>query len=145
MQCACAILSSVACPGLQYFSTLSHKLYDIRKKKNVSDYKRCVLIFSTIFAWNISYSKELSDIWSKMYIGLHVKCPLFLSDLRKNSQISNFTKIRPVGAKFLHEETKSRFSQFCVAPSEYKFYIFSCVLIQLILISEIPLTDLSGC
>ena len=25
MQCACAILSSVACPALQYFSMLSHK------------------------------------------------------------------------------------------------------------------------
>jgi len=25
MQCACAILSSVACPAVEYFSTLSHK------------------------------------------------------------------------------------------------------------------------
>jgi hypothetical protein len=28
------ILSSVACPDLQYFSTLSHKLYDLQKKLN---------------------------------------------------------------------------------------------------------------
>jgi len=33
-ECACAILSSVACPALQYFSTLSHKLLDFRNKKN---------------------------------------------------------------------------------------------------------------
>ena len=31
MQCACAILSSVACPALQYFSTLCHKRRDFRK------------------------------------------------------------------------------------------------------------------
>jgi tryptophan-rich sensory protein len=33
MQCACTILSSVACPALQYFSTLSHTLQAFRRKK----------------------------------------------------------------------------------------------------------------
>ena len=32
MQCACAILSSVACPALQYFYKFSHKGNDFRKK-----------------------------------------------------------------------------------------------------------------
>ena len=51
----------------------------------------------------------MSDILSKMYVGLHVQYPLWLSDFnetsifstvyRKNSQISNFKKIRPVGAE----------------------------------------------
>ena len=44
MQCACAILSSVACPALQYFSTLSHKQCDLKKK--VIEYKICVIWFS---------------------------------------------------------------------------------------------------
>jgi len=32
IQRACAILSPVACPVLQYFSTLSHKRHDFRRK-----------------------------------------------------------------------------------------------------------------
>jgi hypothetical protein len=40
------ILPSVVCPALQYFSTLSHKGHDFRKKLlNI----KCVLIFSTAF------------------------------------------------------------------------------------------------
>jgi hypothetical protein len=74
-------------------------------------------------------------MWSKTYIGLHVKCPLFLPDFNeiwifldrvsKNTQISTFMKIRPVGAELFHadrrtdgrtdrhDEANSRFPQFC--------------------------------
>jgi len=56
MQCACAILSSVACPILQYFSTLSHKRRDFLEK--VTEHKMCVLIFSITFVWNIIHSNK---------------------------------------------------------------------------------------
>jgi hypothetical protein len=52
-----------------------------------------------------------------MYIVLHVKYPSFLSDcngtwnlpiyLRKNTQIQNFMKIRPVGAKLFHADRQT--------------------------------------
>ena len=45
MQRACAILSSVACPALQYSSTLSHKRHKVfRGGGRVIEYKMCVLI-----------------------------------------------------------------------------------------------------
>ena len=40
MQCACAILSSVACPALQYFSTLSLKRHEVRS----NTYSVCVFV-----------------------------------------------------------------------------------------------------
>jgi len=42
--------------GSKYFSTLSNKRHDFRKK--VVEYKRCVSVFSTWFVWNISHSKK---------------------------------------------------------------------------------------
>ena len=46
-QCACAILSSVSRPALQYFPTFSHKRHELRE--NVAGLKMFVLIFSTSF------------------------------------------------------------------------------------------------
>lgn len=59
----CVILSSVACPVLQYVSTLSHKRHDlVMVLLNVS----CVvLIFSTTFVGNISHSKKNWAIYKK--------------------------------------------------------------------------------
>ena len=56
MRRACTVLSSVAYPTLQHFPTFSHKLQDFRKE--VTEHKTCVLIFSTTFVWNISHSRH---------------------------------------------------------------------------------------
>jgi hypothetical protein len=51
------ILSSVASMAAQYFPTLSHKRHDFQEKKGIGP-KMYVLIFSTNFVSNISYSKK---------------------------------------------------------------------------------------
>ena len=76
MQCVCAVLSSVACPALQYFPTLFHKRHDFRRK--------CYRIWNACFDFlyrfhlqHFPFCEELNGIWSKIYIGFHVKYPLF--------------------------------------------------------------------
>jgi hypothetical protein len=71
----------VTCPALHYFSTLSPKRHDFREKK--------ILNIKRVF-W---FSLHLSEIFLilrrserdviKMYIGLHVKYPLFLSNFNE--------------------------------------------------------------
>jgi len=99
----------VACPTLKHFSTLSHTLHDFRKKKLLNT--KFVFWFSLQHFYEafLILKRTERDILSKMCIGLHVKYPLFLSDFnytwifstdfQKNSQISNFRKILPVGAE----------------------------------------------
>jgi len=59
MQCTCAILSPVARPAIQYFSSLFHKRQDFRKKKNkVTDHKMCFDFLYNLCPKNISHSKK---------------------------------------------------------------------------------------
>jgi hypothetical protein len=116
--CMCHV-ASVACPALQYFS----KQHDFRKNwRNI----KFVLISSTAFCLtHLSLKQELCEIWSKRYIGLNVKYPLFLPDFNEtwiflifflNTQISNFIKIHSVGDEMFqadrHDEVNSWISQF---------------------------------
>ena len=56
MQCVCAIMSSVVCTALQYFSTLFHKWHEFRNK--ATEHKMWVLISSITFVWDISRSMK---------------------------------------------------------------------------------------
>jgi hypothetical protein len=81
MQWVCITFSSVACPAVQYFSTLSLKRYDLKKIKFIR--LKYVFSFSTNFVWKIYHSKKCSVRYYHnytMYVGLQVKYPLFLSD-----------------------------------------------------------------
>jgi len=103
MQCARAILLSVACPSVQYFPTLPHQRHDFRE--NVIGHRICVLTAFTNFIGKFAILRRNERDTIKNYFGILVTYPLFLSDLKfldrfsKNLQISNFIKLRPVGAE----------------------------------------------
>jgi hypothetical protein len=79
MQCARAILLFVACPALQICSTLSHERHDFRKR--VTEHKMCVLTyFSIFFSETFLFLRITERDLIKLYIVLHVKYLLFLSD-----------------------------------------------------------------
>ena len=138
MQCACAIISSVSCPAVQYFSTLSRKWHDFRGK-NVIERKMCVSILFRTFVCNISHSKKKWARYDKKSIFMYstsYSCQILMKldflniyIFLKNTQISNFTTVRPVGAELFHaewrtdrgiyiyiyiyEEANSHFTKFC--------------------------------
>ena len=104
------ILSTVACLAIPYFSTLSHKRYDFRKKVQ---HKMCVLIFSTNFVLNISRSEKNSARYCHKYenvlmLSIRYSCRILIkTGFRQKVQISNFIKIRPVRAELLHADRQT--------------------------------------
>ena len=81
---------------------------------------------------NFSFYVELSELWSKVCAGLHVKYPPFLSDFNETwifSTVSKHTQIYKISLKSIHwepsccmrtkgrtdkyDEASSHFSQFC--------------------------------
>jgi hypothetical protein len=92
------ILPSVACPDQPYLTTLSHTRYDFQGKGsfNVKRAFWFCVYKSPKHSENIwcmcdrasylsSFWEYFSEMLSEMYIGLHVKGSLFLSDIIKTS------------------------------------------------------------
>ena len=50
------MLSSIACPAVQYFPTLSYKRHDLRKK--FVEHEMCVSIFSSTFVLTVFHSRR---------------------------------------------------------------------------------------
>jgi hypothetical protein len=113
MQCACATFSSMTCPALQCYSTLSHKRHYFRKKKLSN--KKCLFWFSLQLLYDkFLIIKHQSGIWSKIYLGLHVQYTLFLSISMKLDfsreileKFSNIVKILPVWAESFHTDRQT--------------------------------------
>ena len=102
------ILTSVACPALQHFSTLYHKRHDFQVGK-VTEHKMCVLIFSSIFSkpFLIIRRTERESViniqvlkWSTRYSCQILIRRIFWIDFRKTNQI--LWKIRPVEVELFY-------------------------------------------
>jgi hypothetical protein len=120
----------VAGLALLDFYILFHQQYDFLKELlNIKG----VLMFSTTFVRNISHSTKNSAKYYRKYTQVFIKVLFFsLTDCFRNSQISNFVKIRLLGAVLFHvdrqtdgqtyrqtnryDKANSRFGSFAKAP-----------------------------
>ena len=73
----------MACTAVPHLFTLCHGGQDfLGGGAGVYGHKMCILICSTTLFENNSFQEEFSEM-SYIYVGLDVKCPLFLSDFNE--------------------------------------------------------------
>jgi hypothetical protein len=121
------ILTSFVDPrSPSYFSTLSHKRCDFRKK--VIEHKICVFIFSTTFVWNMSHFKKNLARYRQKFrnvfkLNTHYFCRIEIefefyrqifekaSNIMTDQDSFSGSRVIPCGRRDGHEDS-SRFSQF---------------------------------
>ena len=98
----------------EYFFALSHKRRDFGKKKLLNT--KCVFWFSLQFCVKHFSFEGLSEMWSKLYVGLHVRWLLlsqcnetwiFVTGCQNILLRSNLMKIHPVGAELFRADSQS--------------------------------------
>ena len=133
MQSACSMLSSVAYLALQYCSTLSNKRQNFRERRRWP-YNVCFDFLYNFCLQHFSFPEELNKMWSKIYVGLHLKLRLFSSYFNETWFLSTeFQKplkyqiswrsvhwelscyMGVYRRKDRHDEANSRFPQFAKA------------------------------
>ena len=105
MQCACAILSSVDCPALRHFSTLSKKRQDFFWGGGIQ-HKMCVLIFSAAFESSISSSKKNSARYDQECISVFTQSSRYSCQILMELEFSRQIFERHSNIKF-HENPSS--------------------------------------
>ena len=107
MQCACAILSFMACSSLQYFSALSHKRHGLRKKKRLLPMK-CGFLFplQSLSEKFLILERTEQDV-IKTYIRLHVKYWLLFSSFKETWIFSIYFSFRKIHKCKNHENPSS--------------------------------------
>ena len=66
-----------------FFFFLHFLIKGTNLEKKVTDHKICASIFSTLLSGTFFILRRMEQGMIKMYIGLHVKCPIFLSDFNE--------------------------------------------------------------
>jgi hypothetical protein len=102
---------------LQYFSTLSHKRHDFRKKLLNIKYVFLVSSFSKTFVWNISHSKKNGVRYDQKCILIFMLSNRHFCQILMNLEfyrqifgklhLWNFIRIRLAGAEFPHAERRT--------------------------------------
>jgi hypothetical protein len=119
MQYACAILWSVPCPALQYFSHIISQTARFSKKRYWTQ-NVCFDFLYNFCLKHFSFREEFSEIWSETRIGLHVKCQVSMK-LQFSLQIfqrrSNVKchKIPSGGAELFHADGRTDMTKLIVA------------------------------
>jgi hypothetical protein len=111
------VTSLVAHQSPLSFSTLSHKRYDFRKK--VIEHKMCVLIICTILSKTFLILRRIQRDVIKVKTS-SCKISIILVGFRswqsfEKTQISDFIKMRPVGAELFHADGQTDMTKLIVA------------------------------